>query len=204
MTEEFTGITNEVWLIDIDNVLADFEGGFIKEWVRRHPEIPFVPLEERVHFYIRDDYSEELRPLVEEIHHYTKGFYANLPVVDGAIDALYYIKNCGKEIFLCSKPSSINKFSMIEKYEWVDKNLGPEWSRRIILTRDKTLVLGHILIDDKPDILHRQVNSKPSWEHIIFDMPYNRPENIQDPLLRDYIATKKRINWKNYKEVLNI
>lgn len=39
------------------------------------------------------------------------------------------------------------------QYRWVDKHLGPQFVERIILTRDKTVVLGDLLIDDKDTIL---------------------------------------------------
>jgi len=56
--------------------------------------------------------------------------------------------------------------------------------------KDKTLIIGDILIDDKPEI---KGISTPNWEHIIFDQPYNKN-----------ITNKKRINWDNFKEVLGV
>lgn len=38
------------------------------------------------------------------------------------------------------------------QYRWVEKHLGPQFVERIILTRDKTVVLGDLLIDDKDSI----------------------------------------------------
>lgn len=38
------------------------------------------------------------------------------------------------------------------QYRWVEKHLGPQFVERIILTRDKTVVLGDLLIDDKDTI----------------------------------------------------
>ena len=43
------------------------------------------------------------------------------------------------------------------QYAWVEKHLGHEFLEQIILTRDKTVVSGDILIDDKPDILGKFV-----------------------------------------------
>lgn len=36
---------------------------------------------------------------------------------------------------------------------WVEKHFGPEFLEHVILTRDKTIVSGHVLIDDRPDIV---------------------------------------------------
>ena len=37
-----------------------------------------------------------------------------------------------------------------EKYQWVDKYLGKKAVTQLMLTKDKTIVHGDILIDDKP------------------------------------------------------
>ena len=42
-------------LVDIDGVIADFEGGFLKVWCSRYPGKTFIPLEKRQNFYIVDD-----------------------------------------------------------------------------------------------------------------------------------------------------
>jgi hypothetical protein len=44
------------------------------------------------------------------------------------------------------------------------------------------------LIDDKPEITG--VEKEPTWEHILYDRPYNRGIN------------KRRITWGNWKDIL--
>jgi 5'-nucleotidase len=72
----------------------------------------------------------------------------------------------------------------------VEKNLGPDWVKRVILTKDKTLVKADFLIDDKPEITGAE--AVPVWEHILYDRPYNRGAN------------RKRLTWANWKEVLGV
>lgn len=43
------------------------------------------------------------------------------------------------------------------QYAWVEKHLGHEFLEQVILTRDKTLIAGDILIDDKPDIVGKEL-----------------------------------------------
>jgi 5'-nucleotidase len=38
------------------------------------------------------------------------------------------------------------------QYDWVKNHLGKHWLKKLILTADKTIVKGHLLIDDKVDI----------------------------------------------------
>lgn len=53
---------------------------------------------------------------------------------------------------ILSLASSADLFSPPVQYRWVEQNLGPQFVERIILTRDKTVVMGDLLIDDKDDI----------------------------------------------------
>jgi 5'-nucleotidase len=73
---------------------------------------------------------------------------------------------------------------------WIRHHLGQEFAERTILTRDKTLVRGTILIDDKPSVSGVM---QPEWEHVLFDQPYNRK-----------VTNRRRLNWSNYREILGI
>ena len=176
-------------LIDMDDVLADFDSEFLKRWREKYPDKLYVPLEKRSLFYMKEQYPQEVWDLVKEIY-YSPGFIRSLPVVTGGCEAVKELSERGHEVFICSAPLSNYENCVLEKYEWVEEYLGREWTRKIILTRDKTLVKGKILIDDRPEIKGAAV---PEWEHIIYDRPYNR--NIQD---------KRRLTWENWKEVLNL
>ncbi|WP_455003872.1 5' nucleotidase, NT5C type, partial [Cardiobacterium hominis] len=70
-----------------------------------------------------------------------------------------------------------------EKIAWVEEHLGFDWTARVMLTKDKTLVRGDILIDDKPEI---SGSLSPVWQHWLYDAPYNR-----------HINTPRRIRWQD-------
>lgn len=38
------------------------------------------------------------------------------------------------------------------QFRWIEKHLGKHWCDKIIITKDKTMANGHLLIDDKPNI----------------------------------------------------
>ena len=75
-------------LIDMDGVITDFEGEFLKRWRERHPEKFYVPLEKRTEFYVKDSYPEELKPLVTEIL-LEPAFFRDMTPVNGAQEALF-------------------------------------------------------------------------------------------------------------------
>ena len=43
-------------LVDLDNVMCDFESHFLKKWKEYFPQEPHLPLKDRRTFYLRDDY----------------------------------------------------------------------------------------------------------------------------------------------------
>ena len=176
-------------LVDMDGVIADFDGEFIKRWRERYPDKFYVPMEKRMEFYVKDDYPEELNPLVVEIL-LEPSFFREIMPMEGAKEALLEMESMGHEVFICTSPLSTYKNCVLEKFEWVDQLLGPEWVKRIVLTKDKTIVKADVLIDDKPEITG--VEPVPGWEHILYDRPYNRNVN------------KKRLTWKTWKAVLGL
>lgn len=91
---------------------------------------------------------------------------------------------------ICTAPLSQYENCVLEKYRWVEKHLGRDFVSKIILTRDKTLIRGDILIDDRPEITGI---IEPAWEHIVFNLPYNKN-----------VSGKRRIAWENWRSVLGV
>jgi 5'-nucleotidase len=179
----------KIILVDMDDVLASFERGFLNNWRKEHPEKIFIPLEERTVFKVQNQYPAELKPLVDEIC-LAPGFYRNLPIIGGGKEAINEMRGRGHSVFICTSPMTEYENCVLEKYEWVNEHLGLDWTKRMIITKDKTLVRGDYLIDDNPTpkgIL------EPTWEHVLYDFPYNRSVN-----------GKRRLTWDNWRDVLKL
>jgi len=177
-------------LIDQDGPLADLEQGFLDAWQLAFPNEVFVPLEERTARFVDQDYPPHLRAQVQWILH-QPGFYLNLPAVPGSIEAVYELLDLKHEVFICTTPLPAFEHCVLEKYLWVQKHLGRNFTRKLIFTRDKTLVRGQVLIDDNPEIGGLET---PEWEHVIFDCPQNKG-----------VAPDKRrlLGWENWKDVFS-
>ena len=91
------------------------------------------------------------------------GFFKDLPPMEGAIKAVEEMVERGFAILICTSPLPSNPTCPQDKVEWVRKHLGHIEFRQpgdakkrldpqdiIVMTRDKTFVMGDVLIDDKP------------------------------------------------------
>lgn len=179
--------TKKIILVDQDGVLADYQAHQLTLWREEHPEKLWIPVEDIRDYNMDNAYPENLKDLLRSIPE-RKDFFFNLPVIQGGREALEEMLRCGYDVRICTSPLIAHEFCVPEKFAWVEKHLGVEWANRMILTRDKTLVHGDILIDDKPSIIGIRT---PSWTHILYDQPYNR-----------HITGQDRLTWKNYKEIL--
>jgi len=156
-------------LLDQDNVLADFESGFRRHWRNSFGED--APIEGKEHlFYIRDRLPEHLQAYAAELYG-TVGFFESLPPVSGAVEAAHALLAAGHDMRICTAPVNQYRYCAGEKIAWVEQHLGTEWTRRVIIAKDKTWVRGDILIDDKPNI---EGTLPPLWQHRLYDAPHNR------------------------------
>ncbi|KAM8961490.1 5'(3')-deoxyribonucleotidase, mitochondrial [Pelodytes ibericus] len=162
-------------LVDMDGVLADFEGGFLKKYRARYPTEPYIELEDRRGFWVSEQY-EKLKPglSVKAISIWeTKNFFLDLDPIVGAVEAVKEMAGLkNTDVFICTSPIKRYQHCPYEKYAWVEKHFGHEFLEQIVLTRDKTVVSADLLIDDRPDILGVEPN--PTWEHILFTACHNK------------------------------
>ncbi len=167
-------------LSDLDGVGAEWDGGFDKHAVAEayaHLQIPLR--HERKLFSFYDEVEPEVREAILEIMNHPT-LYADLEPVPGWAEAMQELDSMGHTVYIVTTPWWPNPDCTRDKLNWVADLLGEEWRKRVILTGDKTIISGHYLIDDKPEI---KGALNPTWEHILFDQPYNSHLTDQSRIL---------------------
>ena len=137
--------------IDMDGVLCDFQSAFVRD-KKAFPEVPYPQSRQ--------------------------GFYLALELIPQAIETMeWLLKAEGIDPYILTAPSIYNPLSYTEKRLWVENHLGFEWVQRLIISPDKSLLKGHILIDDHVTgrgqdkfeglLLHFGSPEHPNWEAVI-------------------------------------
>ena len=98
------------------------------------------------------------------------GFYAELEPIDGAVEALHKMLELGLHIVIATSPWQTNPTCVDDKFRWLERHVGVGWGQRMVTTKDKTLIRGTILVDDKPRVSGKL---SPEWEHVLFTQRYN-------------------------------
>ena len=175
-------MSDRILLIDMDNTIADFDGALKEQFNKQFPSLKWD--ETRLSFRYPSEIGKECRQIMCQ-----QRFFGNLKPIAGAIQAIKEISMDGWNIFFCTSPLRQYQYCVPEKYEWIEKHFGHEWICKIITSKDKTLVCGDYLIDDK---VQTGMNNNPIWTQILFDQPYNRNE-----------TTFKRItHWNKWRDIL--
>lgn len=181
---------DKVVLVDMDNTLVDFDLEFGKRWVAARPEDTLDLIKSRKNFELEQNFSPELKPLAIKIMS-EPGFFNSFAPQPYAVEAMKEMTEAGLHVLLCTAPLPFQwETCVAEKYAWVRRHLGEEFLSRIIITRDKTVIKGRLLIDDKPRVAG--ACNKPEWTHIVFDQPYN--QEVED---------KMRLkSWREWRSVV--
>ena len=171
-------------LVDMDGVIANLELQFLNDWMAKYPFRIAIPLEQRTHFNLETDYSKEYSSDIYDIIH-AKGFFRCMPVIEGSVSSLKEMLEMDLDPVICTSPLSDSTTCAMEKMEFIEEHLGSDWIRRVIISKDKTMIKGSHLIDD---IVHTGRHT-PSWKHMLFNQPYNA----------NTTGDFTRIDWNSWK-----
>lgn len=76
------------------------------------------------------------------------GFFANLEPIEYAIETINWLIEIGHDVYFLTAPSIKNIGCYSDKAFWVKKHFGEEMLKKLIISYDKSLLIGDYLIDD--------------------------------------------------------
>lgn len=137
--------------IDMDGVLCDFDGAVARD-KEAYPDIAYPQSRE--------------------------GFYRELQAMEGAVQAMEVLSKAEDvESYILTAPSLYNPLSYTEKRLWVEDYLGFEWVKKLIISPNKSLLKGDVLIDDhvegrgqenfKGELIHFGSSRFQNWASVI-------------------------------------
>lgn len=142
--------------IDMDEVLCDFCGHpSLEQWDRTKRNPPEM---------------------------YEPGFFESLKPFPGAIYSITKLLNEDEwDIYILTQPVAKSPVSYMEKANWICKWL-PDLRDKLILTQNKGLHIGHVLVDDsekwekvfKGKFIHfrRDMLPEAMWRNVLRDLKY--------------------------------
>lgn len=158
-------------LYDLDDNVAHFRRRFNEIRVEHFPKHTGIPvLDEHPSFNLWEGRTEEEKEAISAIMDWPN-FYRDLEPYEGAVDAVKEAVAMGHDVYFLSAPWTTNKTCASDKYAWVEEHFGHDLAKKLILSRDKTIVAGDILFDDKHPIENK---GAATWEQVFMDAPYNR------------------------------
>lgn len=155
-------------LVDMDGPLADFDAAFYalcegSEWPMHST------LADQCHRFATDCILDPEHARLARQYVNTSRWFLDLPVVDGAAEGLDALADHA-DVWICTKPLEANPHCRDDKAAWIRRHLGTDWERRLVLTPDKSLVRGDVLLDDAIK-LHWLETAE--WQPVVFPTPWN-------------------------------
>ena len=175
MTTDANDPSNAVVLIDLDGVIVDLHG-YAYDLGRLQHEACRWNMEGCC-----------LPGAVTHDHLFNETeLFLNAPPIDGALYGVVKLKKAGFDVRFVSTPWMSNPDSASAKVRWMQLFLGSWGVERLILTHDKTMIPGWVLIDDKPGLTG-------PWHHIEYPQAWN---NSITPTWKEGLADRLMDCWK--------
>ena len=105
-----------------------------------------------------------------------EGFFLKLSPIHGAIDSVELLRQ-NFDVYILTAPSTRNPHCYSEKRIWIEDHFGYEFTKKLIISPNKGLLRGDILIDDhidgkgqeefEGDLIHFGSTSFPDWSSVM-------------------------------------
>lgn len=158
-----SGNNRPVVLFDFDDVVVDCLGGVIETWNR----------EKGTNFKKEDVHTWDIDSCLGEGAFqlfFRKGFFENLKEKNGSIKVIdSLIHSTMYDLYIVTACQSVQEIE--EKIKWLQSHIPNFNINRFIACKEKFMVRGDILIDDRASNLD---SCRKYMDCILYDMPHNQ------------------------------
>ena len=185
-------------LVDMDGVVANCEQKILENYTKLHPKSPVLPQSERKGLYMDRQYHEKFGEHIGDLVYNVlcePGFFASIEPIQKAVDTVKRLIHDPRfQVFFCTSPMRANPTCCNDKMDWITRYFGKQLCNRVIITSDKTVCKGDVLIDDKIRIMGAE--SEPDWVHILCRASYNKhiSTDTHPFILEDWDSVEKVID----------
>lgn len=169
---------------DADAVIYEFEPGFITHHNRTNPDLPPVsgPF---THWDMGHGHPQDVADALQQS--LLSMDWSELRPFPQALPVLSVLIELGVDLSVATTHLVRNVYSASAKVYQFNRDFEGVLDSRLVVTADKTRVLGDFLIDDKCEVTGELA---PTWQHVYFTQEYNK--DLPGP----------RVEWETMFEVL--
>jgi 5'(3')-deoxyribonucleotidase len=155
-----------VALMDLDGTLCDYDAALARDMESiRSPKEPKFDIR---HHDEQPDYIKTRMDLIRSNPHW----WENLALIPSGFKVYTMLKDFGFRIVVLTQGPRLNAEAWKGKLLWCRKYLAPDTD--VIITRDKGLVYGKILVDDFPPYIEGWIKHRPRGFVVMPDQPWNQ------------------------------
>ena len=150
--------------VDLDGTVADIDSGLadhLPEW------------KSSIFNRTESEYTGVLEELARKVMT-SEGFFRTLPLLPYAKENIEDLMKRGTVIFV-SSPIKNAPYCISEKISWIEEHFGFPLARSAVFCKDKTMIVGDYLIDDRP----QTGRNKPLWKQLFPSQSYNVKQEPQ-------------------------
>lgn len=161
-------------LIDVDGVVADFS-------LHTFNALPAIGITgvswETItqQWDIMHTLGKQHQEAVEG-HWAAKGWCSSLPVYEGSQEGVRALREVADVYFVTAQMTYAPHW-MWERVQWLKEHFGAN-EEHIVFTLSKHLVVGDVLVDDKPSNVASWCKAHPTKQGVLWDQPFNRSAEV--------------------------
>lgn len=155
-----------VGLMDLDGTLCNYD-----EALERDMERIRSPGEPHFKSFARDQEPPYIRERMNLIRGSSE-WWENLKLLPNGLKIKNHLVDFGFRIVILTQGPRTNAEAWKGKLVWCRKNLNSDTD--VIITRDKSLVYGKVLVDDFPPYVEAWLSHRPRGTVIMPDQPWNQ------------------------------